>query len=224
MGKVRAMSVDPRSFPGVVTISATYGTGGSVLAPRLATRLGIPFVDRLISTDIAHQMATADEGLTDEERAHAPTNRFLLYMARLPTVLSTPIPEMEDIDTEHRVRRQVEAAIDQLANTSGGVLLGRAGAIVLAGHPRAFHVRLDAPLERRLQRAMQIEGNTEKACRDRLNETDKARYLYVKRLYGQDPANPLLYHMALDTTVVPMAAVVEIVARTARAFWEQEAS
>ena len=89
-----------------------------MIAPRLASRLAIPFVDRLISTDIAHELATADEGLTDEERVHAPPNRFLLYMARMPTVLATPIPEMEEIDTEYRVRQQVEAAIDQLVNST----------------------------------------------------------------------------------------------------------
>jgi cytidylate kinase len=208
--------------PGVVTVSATYGAGGSVVAPKLASRLGIPFVDRLISTDIAHELATADEGLTEEERKHAPTNRFLLYMARLPTVLATPIPEMEDIDTEQRVRRQAESAIEQLANTTGGVLLGRAGAIVLAGHPRAFHVRLDGPVERRLRRAMLIENNDEKAARDRLYETDRARQVYVKRLYGRDPADPSLYHLSLDPTVLSTEAVVEIVAAAVQAFWERE--
>jgi cytidylate kinase len=211
-----------QASPGVVTVSATYGAGGSVIAPQLAAKLGIPFVDRLISTDIAHQLATADEGLTEEERTHAPTNRFLLYMARLPTVLATPIPEMEDIDTEQRVRRQAETAIDQVANTSGGVLLGRAGAIVLAGHPRAFHIRLDGPVERRLQRAMMIEHNDEKTARDRLNETDRARHLYVKRLYGRDPADPLLYHLAVDPTVLPQATVVDLCARAARAYWDRE--
>ena len=32
----------------VVTISATYGAGGSIVAPRLAERLGMKFFDRLI--------------------------------------------------------------------------------------------------------------------------------------------------------------------------------
>ena len=37
------------SFGPVVTVSATYGSGGSVIAPRLAEDLGVPFIDRLIS-------------------------------------------------------------------------------------------------------------------------------------------------------------------------------
>jgi cytidylate kinase len=68
---------------------------------------------------------------------------------------------------------------------------------------------------------MEIEDNDEKVARNRLYETDKARHQYVKRLYGRDPADAALYHLALDTTVIPLAAVVEILARAARAFWEE---
>ena len=32
----------------VVTVSATYGSGGSLVAPALASHLGLPFADRLI--------------------------------------------------------------------------------------------------------------------------------------------------------------------------------
>jgi cytidylate kinase len=184
----------------------------------------VPFVDRLISTDIAHGLVTAEEGVTEDEKAHAPTNRFFLYMARLPTVLATPVPEMEDIDAEQQIRRQAEAAIQQLCNTTGGVLLGRAGAIVLAAQPRAFHVRLTGPVEQRVKRAMLIEDSNEDTARDRLVETDRARSLYVKRLYGKDPADPSLYHLALDTTVLPTDAVVELVAAAASAYWDQPPS
>ncbi|HEY0540394.1 MAG TPA: cytidylate kinase family protein, partial [Actinoallomurus sp.] len=33
---------------GVVTVSATFGAGGSVIGPAVAERLGKPFVDRAI--------------------------------------------------------------------------------------------------------------------------------------------------------------------------------
>jgi Cytidylate kinase-like family len=33
----------------LVTISAAYGTGGSLVGPRLADRLGVPFLDRVES-------------------------------------------------------------------------------------------------------------------------------------------------------------------------------
>jgi len=35
----------------LITVSATYGTGGSVVAPALAQRLGLPFLQRVTSTE-----------------------------------------------------------------------------------------------------------------------------------------------------------------------------
>ena len=41
----------------LVTLSATYGAGGSVVGPALAQRLDAPFVDRLIPTEVAARLA-----------------------------------------------------------------------------------------------------------------------------------------------------------------------
>jgi cytidylate kinase len=208
-------------MPGVVTISATYGAAGSVIAPRLAERLALRFFDRFISVDVAHQVAASGEGLNEEERTRTPTSRLLLYLARLPSVLGTPIPDLEDPDREERLRRDTEATLDKLASTTGGVVLGRAAAVVLAGRPNALHVRLDGPPERRLLRAASIEGIDQATARQRQAETDRARALYVRRLYGRDSADLSLYHVVLDTTALSVDVSVETLATAATAFWQE---
>jgi cytidylate kinase len=202
-----------------VTISATYGAGGSVIAPRLAERLALPFVDRFISVDVAHEVAASRESLHDEERTTTPTSRLLLYLARLPSVLGTPIPDLEDLDREERLRRDTEAMLDKLASTTGGVVLGRAAVIVLAERPNVLHVRLHGTPERRLRRAAGIEGIDEATARQRQAETDRARAAYVRRLYGRDAADISLYHVVLDSTLLSIDACVDTVAAAATAFW-----
>ena len=46
----------------IVTVSATYGSGGSVVAPQLAKRLGLPFADRLIPARGSTDVPSAEEG------------------------------------------------------------------------------------------------------------------------------------------------------------------
>ena len=41
----------------VVTISASYGAGGAYVGPKLAERLGVPFVDRAIPNEVAQRLA-----------------------------------------------------------------------------------------------------------------------------------------------------------------------
>jgi cytidylate kinase len=114
---------------------------------------------------------------------------------------------------------QVEESIEQLVEQGGAVILGRAGAVVLADHPRALHVRLDGPEVRRVARAMQVEGIDEDTARQRMGETDRARARYVEKLYGRDPADAALYHLIIDSTVLAPDDCVDIVARAAAAFW-----
>jgi cytidylate kinase len=91
--------------------------------------------------------------------------------------------------------------------------------VVLADHPTAFHVRLDGPEDRRCARAMAIDGIDEATARDRMAETDRARARYFTRIYGRDAADAALYHLVVDSTVLPVEACVRLVVDAATAFW-----
>jgi hypothetical protein len=45
----------------------------------------------------------------------------------------------------------------------------------------------------------------------------------VKRLYRRDPADPTLYHLTLDATVLPIEVCTDLVVTAADAFWAHEA-
>jgi cytidylate kinase len=209
-----------------ITVSATYGAGGSIIAPRLAERVGLPFLDRLVpalasgSGEGGHE-PTCGEGLNDEERAQTPLSRWVSHLVRLPSVVGTPVPGPESFPDRDRLRKEAEASIDKMVSRSGAVLLGRAGAVVLAGHPSAFHIRLDGPADRRVAQAMSLEHIDEPAARQRQSEADRARRVYVQRLYDRDSADPALYHVVLDSTALALAACVDLLATAALAFWDQ---
>jgi cytidylate kinase len=201
----------------VVTVSATYGAGGSLVAPRLAQRLGLPFADRLIPAMDATVAEPGRERVTEEERRQTSTGRFLARLAYVTGGLGMPVPTAQDMADP--IRRRVEESIAALVDGGGAVILGRAGAVVLADQPRAFHVRLDGPYRRRVARAMSIEGTDGDTARARLEETDRARTRYVERLYGRNPSDPALYHLLMDTTVLATEDCVDLIARAAVAFW-----
>lgn len=210
----------PRPHTRTVTVSASYGAGGSVIAPRLAERIGLPFLDRLVPTSARRQQPYCGEGLNDAERAQTPLSRWISHLVRLPSVVGTPVPGPETFPDRARLRKEAAASILEMVDTTGAVLLGRAGAVVLAGHPSAFHVRLDGPVDRRVAQAMSLEHIDEETARQRQSEADRARRAYVQRLYDRDPADPALYHLVLDSTALALSACVEVLAAAANAFWE----
>src|SRR5262249_41946832 len=156
-----------------VTLSATYGAAGSVVGPLLARRLGLPFADRLIPARDA-PVARSGEGVNEEEREQEPRRSFFARLANLNVGLNFPAPRDPD-DLRDHVRDRVERSIRELMATGGAVLLGRAGQVVLARDPRAFHVRLDGPPERRAHRGALWEGIDLQTARARMVETDEAR-------------------------------------------------
>jgi cytidylate kinase len=218
------LGVAPINYEPVITVSATYGAGGSVIAPRLASELGLPFVDRLISADDSQDAARrstsqhSQEGLVKGEQESTPTGRFLSYFARAASVgaLIGPDPDLEDDGT---IRARAEEALRPVIDGAPAVILGRAGAVVLKNRARAYHVRLDGPVERRLDWAGTLEQLDRSAALRRQSETDRARISFVKRLYRVDPADPALYHLVIDPTVLGVDAAVEVIKSAAEAFF-----
>ena len=205
----------------VLTISATYGAGGSVVAPAAAARLHLPFFDRLLHGPDTRRAEAIMERLSDEERRHAPPGRLAATLAHLSAGLGIPVPDERDLNPREVLRRSVTASISNIVASGGGVILGRGGAVVLAGQPFAFHVRLDGPPERRLRQGMEIEGADEQAARAHQADADRAWSQFVQRVLDRDPTDRRLYHLVLDSTVVPLDTCAEVIAAAATAYWER---
>ena len=69
----------------LVTISASYGAGGSQVGPALAERLGVEFLDRAIPTRVADRLGcTLDDALAHDESLGDAIGRLASSFALLP--------------------------------------------------------------------------------------------------------------------------------------------
>lgn len=204
-------------MPRLVTISASYGAGGSVLAPKVAARLGIPLMDRAVpaATPAVGADPSGPESAAEEERTEGRIARMLARFAAVPDPLAlAPAGEVTRF-RDDSLRDEAEGHVREFA-LSDGVILGWGSTIVVQ---EAFHVRLDGPLEMRVRQGMRIEDLDEGEARVRLEHTDKTRELYIRRMYGRDWRDLTLYHLIVDSTALEFDACAELVANAARAFW-----
>jgi cytidylate kinase len=204
----------------ILTVSATYGAGGSVIAPLLASRLGLPFADRLLLP--AHAQARSEERATEEELEEEPRSPFLKSLALLSATWGISGPQDSE-EVPERLRREVETSLGPLIK-SGGVILGRAGAVAIGRRAGAFHVRLDGPRERRARRGAVWEGVDLATAHARLEETDTARSRSLQRTYGRDPADPSLYHLVIDSTTLSVDTCTDLIASAAEGAWSYDDS
>jgi cytidylate kinase len=210
---------------GTVTIAATYGCGGSVIAPAVAKKLALPFVDRAIPPALAakiHQPLVA--ALADDAEERSAAGR-LLNSALGYTALFAGVPRgLEELGVSPDVAK-TEEAIRHTADAGGAVILGRGGVFVLKSRPDVLQVRLDGPVEARRQAAMQRDGLDYKTAARMQQATDYARRAYITHFYPREGAweDPRHYHMILDSTAISLDACVEIITRAAKDFFSKPA-
>jgi MFS family permease len=206
----------------VVTVSATYGTRGEAIARRVAERLDVPFLDRVVTAEVARRL---DPALSEELSQHAdggdgPSGILRLFAGAVDAQplygTVAPIGDGGPRSEEEMLLWASERVVRDMAEGSGGVILGRGGGVILRDHPRALHVRLDGPPERRVRLAAELSGIDEETARERMRQVDRVRETYMREVLGVDPRDPSLYHMVLDPTVLPLETCVDVIVDAAR--------
>ncbi len=203
-----------------VTLSACYGAGGSEIGHEVASRLGVPFFDRAIPAQVAERLGTsANDPLLSEQRPWRFFERLVANFASMSSLygasqlIAGAVPILNEQDYRAEVDRLIRGAAEGAA---GGVLLGRAGAVVLANHPRVLHVRLDGPPARRIQAICRELGVDETQAATQLHDNDGAREAYVKQLYSANATDPALYHLIIDSTTIAPHTCVDLIVRAAQ--------
>jgi cytidylate kinase len=203
-----------RATPPLVTISASYGAGGSRIGPALAQHLGVEFLDRAIPTRVADRLhVPLDDALAHDESLGDAIGRLASSFALLPELAGAMV--QAGVLAGEDYRRETEALIRE--HTEGGaVILGRAGAVILRDCEHALHVRLDGAPERRVEQAMALEGLAREDAERLRRDGDRAREAYVRHFYGLDARDPALYHLVIDSTALAVETVVAVIAAATR--------
>ena len=202
---------------GVVTFSAAYGAAGAEVAPAVAERLGLPFHDRAIPAQVAGRLGVpVAEAEANDETVVRGLWRLVASLGTMPDPVGGVLPSAAVPDAR-AYRQQTERLLEEIASGAGGVVLGRAGALVLKDRPDVLHVRLDGPRERRLEAAVRRSGRPLDEVRREMEANDRTREAYVRHFYRCDPAAARHYHLVVDSTAIPVEAVVDLVVTAARA-------
>jgi cytidylate kinase len=204
-------------MPGSVTISASYGANGDRIGHGVAERLALPFLDRAIPATVARQLKLSEDAAeTLDQRAPSRWERIAASFTGIDASYSG-VPFLatqgESADT---FRAATESVLRQVADTTGAVILGRAGMVVLGDRRDVLKVRLDGPVEARIAQAV-ANGTEEQLARSTQRDADAARQHYAKYFYNVSQDDVSLYHLIIDATALPAETCVELITLAATA-------
>ena len=178
---------------------------------RVAERLGVPFLDRAIPSSVAKRAGLPEVAVADvDEEPRGRWNEVLDALARTapPTGASGQVERM-DLE-ERRLHGEIERFLADAGRT-GGVVLGRAGAVVLASVPGALHVYLGGNRDARIERVLNLHQLDRATAAHRVRAHDRARRDYVKSVYGVEGDNPTLYHLMIDAISLGVDVCVDLI-------------
>jgi cytidylate kinase len=178
-----------------VTLSRQTGCGALVVAEKLAQ-----FLQQ--HSKRAPVWTVFDRNLMDK----------VLEDHNLPAYLAKFLPEdrisqLEDfLDEMFEVHPPVRTIVHQTAETmlklaalGNVILIGRGSNVVTARLRDVLHVRLVAPLEKRIEHAHKYYNMTRADAHKFCLTEDRGRARYLQKYFGADINDPLLYHMVINT-------------------------
>jgi Cytidylate kinase-like family len=182
-----------------VTISRQAGCGALVVAEKLALYL------QAHSPGQAVPWTVFDRNLMDKVLEEHDLPKYLAKF--LPEDRVSQVEDLvADILGAHpplwKAVLQTAETMLRLADLGSVILIGRGGNIITAQLPHVLHVRLVAPLDKRIAHAHEAYGMTEAAARVFCPREDRGRERYLKKYFNADVNDPLLYHLIINTGLV----------------------
>jgi len=195
-----------------ITISRQMGSGGTYLGYLLARKLGFTYIDREILRQAAQCLNADIEKLACiEGRSSGLLARivqgFAMGTPEAPNMppLGRPVYDRELFNVESRI-------MNELADLSDVVIIGRGAFHALRDRPGAIHVFAHAPLEFRIQRLMKVQKGTDakQACAD-IEDSDRVRTRFIKKMTGRSWTDSRNYTLCIDMSRVSFESSVEMI-------------
>lgn len=173
------------SKPGVIiTIAREHGSSGKQIGKCVANALGIPFYYKEMITLAAKESGLNREFISDIHK-NSPDIMRDLYLS------SNAV--------QYAIKAQ-DAIIREIAENGSCVIVGRAADYILKDYDNIVRIFIHAPQDYRIQRVMDVYGDTPKEARVNIERSDKARASYYEHISGTHWGDARNYELTVDSS------------------------
>jgi cytidylate kinase len=193
----------------VITVSRQRGSGGSILAQRLADRFGYTLLHRDV-IDRVCESSGYKRRIVESLDGHARSQVQLWFESVLQGAY---------VDANDYVKALLEV-IYSISQLGGVVVVGR-GANFILGHEHGFHLRVVAPREVRVRSLTERAGLADRDALREIEKSDRERAEFIRRVFGRSIDDPLGYDLVINHLSISMEAASSLVAAAAQEKFER---
>lgn len=181
----------------VITISRQLGSGGTLIARRLAEQLGWGLWDKELVDAIAKDASVSRRIV---ESFDEKTVSEIDVLART----LTGEPEVGGF----LYRRHLVRTLLSIARHGNAIILGRGANFLL---PKALNIRIVACEQTRVKRVMGEEDLSREQALERIRNSDHERQTFVRNIYGRDVNDPLAYDLVIASDSFTEDSIIAII-------------
>lgn len=191
LGKREAVSetadqvIQPSEKGVIITIGREHGSQGKQIGKMVASKLGIPFYYKEMTALAAQESGLSKEFISDIN-ANAPDIMHQLY-------LSTNVVQQAVVAQDQIIKK--------IADEGSCVIVGRAADYVLRDYEDVIRVFIHAPKEYRIQKVMEMYGDSHSEAVSSIKRSDEARAAYYKNISGLEWGDARNYDLCVDSSV-----------------------
>lgn len=200
----------------VITISRMYGSGGSVIAARVAEELGWSLFDNRFIEMVAERSGLSPaEVSAREERVPPLVERIAAALSlgspeMMPAMPDTPLQSLDE--QIWGIERRV---IEEAVQSGPAVFVGRGAQCLLAEREDALHVFCYAPRSFLRNQVMQRLRVSAAEAERLVADTNRQREQYVRRQFQRDWRSPENYHLMLNTSWLGLDGAADVIVELA---------
>lgn len=191
----------------IYCIGRQFGSGGRKVGEALSKRLGIPYYDKEILT-----MASKDSGLSESlfHNADEKPASMLLYslvMGNYP--MRTGAIGYNEMPLNDQLFLITSKTIKKVAEQGSCVIIGRCADYVLRDNPDVISVFVHAPIESRVERAVNVYQVERAKAEDYCLKNDKSRANFYNYYSDQKWGMCRTYDLSLDSSLLGIDGCVD---------------
>lgn len=192
-----------------VTMSRQTGSGAHTVAEKLAALL------QAHTPNDARPWTVFDRNLVEKVlEDHNLPQRLARFMPedKISEIADT-MDELFDLHPPSwTLVRQTTDTILHLVELGNVIVIGRGATVITGKLDHVFHVRLVGSLEKRVARIQEPQRLSKAAALELIRREDRGRQRYLKKHFKADVGDPLLYHLVINTDLVPCEKAARIIA------------
>lgn len=183
-----------------IAISRDPGSGGKIIAAKLAKRLGWQLFDKELIRKLSQEL-----GIPESEVANVDEHSRSWVSDTFNSIFNP------DYVSDIRYVNQLKKLLNHASKSHDLVVLGRGANLILPAN-KCLRVRVTAPFQHRVKNTYEFEKfpSLEEAAK-RVKHIENQRNNFIRQYFGVNPHNPWNYDLVISTDMFTTDQVVDLI-------------